>query len=126
MTKKLTTLTDQETELDLSNPDVAAMIVANDVTNIEVPKVAASSHKTTTPVAQKASKLTPFTMNLTTEQVASLIRQAGASGISWKDYLKAQIYENILTGKVGKAVISQPSTMSQRISGFKGGIVKRG
>ena len=117
--KKLTTLTDQETELDLSNPDVAAMIVANDVTNIEVPK-------TSTPVAQKASKLTPFTMNLTTEQVANLIRQSGASGVSWKDYLKAQIYEHILTGKVGKAVISQPSTMSQRISGFKGGIVKRG
>ena len=118
-TKKLTTLTDQDTELDLSNPDVAAMIVANDVTNIEVPK-------TSTPVAQKASRTTPFTMTLTTEEVAGLIRQAGASGISWKDYLKNEIYDNILTGKVGKAVISQPSTMSQRISGFKGGIVKRG
>lgn len=118
MTKKLTTLANDQ-DLDLSNPAVAELVVANDVTNIEVPK-------TSTPVAKKVSKATPFTMTLTTEEVAALIRQAGASGISWKDYLRNQIYENILTGKVGKAVISQPSTMQQRISGFKGGIVKRG
>ena len=123
MTKKLTTLTDQETELDLSNPDVAAMIVANDVTNREVTR---ETPQPSTAVVKKASKTTPFTMTLTTEEVAGLIRQAGASGISWKDFLKNEIYEHILNGKVGKAVISQPSTMQSRISGFKGGIVKRG
>ena len=116
----LKTLTDMN-DLDLSDPAVAEMVTA---ANVDSQPVTASEP------AKAASKLsgkgTPFTMTLSTEEVAGLIRQAGASNISWKEYLKLQIHEQILTGKVGRAVISQPSTMKDKVSGFRGGIVSRG
>ena len=116
--KKLTTLTDNETELDLSNPDVAAMIVANDVTNREVPKVSTSAPKA-------GGKKTTFTMKLATEEVAQIIREAGASGQEWQIYLEDRIREQVLSGRIGKAVIHAPSTMTAKISGPTGS-VRRG
>ena len=113
MTKKLTTLTDQDTELDLSNPEVAKMIVANDVTNREVSREGPQPSTPELPTG----KTTTFTLRLQTSDVAQLIRAAEASNKSWKQYLTERIQEDILTAKVGRAVISQPSTMSKRISG---------
>lgn len=107
--------------LDLSDPKVAEMVTA---ANVDSKPTSASDPAKA--VSKLPGKGTPFTMTLSTEQVAGLIRQAGASNISWKDYLKEQIQEHILNGKVGKAVISQPSTMKDKVSGVRGGIVKRG
>ena len=113
---KLKTLTD-DTELDLSNEQVAKMVVAANVDNQKVVKE-------TTPELP-TGKATAFTIKLQTADVANLIRQAEASNRSWKQYLTDRIHEDILTSKVGKAVISQPSSMQSRISGPKGGIVSR-
>ena len=104
---KLKTLTD-DTELDLSNEQVAKMVVAANVDNQKVVKE-------TTPELP-TGKTTAFTIKLQTADVAQLIRAAEASNKSWKQYLTERIQEDILTAKVGRAVISQPSNMSKRIS----------
>ena len=119
MTKKLTTLTDQSTELNLADPTIAEMVVKANVDNSVVTPL-----PTVTP-EKPSGKTTPFTMSLTTEQVAGLIRSSGASGVSWKDYLKARIQEDILQQKVGRAVITNPSTMNAKISAPTGS-VRRG
>ena len=123
--KNLTTLTNQETELDLSNEQVAKMVVAANVDNQKVVK------ETTPGAPLRAAELptgktTAFTLKLQTADVANLIRQAEASNRSWRQYLTDRIQEDILTSKVGRAVISQPSSMQSRISGPQGGIVSRG
>ena len=120
MKNKLNTLINQDTDLDLGNEDIAKMVVKANVDNQPV----ATTDK---PKAKaKAGKQTTFTMTLSTEELAGVIRSAGAINISWQDWLKSQIQEHILTGKIGRAVISQPSTMTDKVSGFKGGIVRRG
>ena len=118
MTKKLTTLTDNETELDLSNPEVAKMIVAHDVTNKEIPREPTSAPKA-------GGKKTTFTMKLATEELAQIIREAGASGQAWQLYLEDRIREQVLSGRIGKAVIHAPSSMTQKITGPTGS-VRRG
>jgi len=118
MTKKLTTLA-SDAPLDLSNPAIAKLIVENEVGNKVTPTEPAAPAK---PAVKKDGKLTSFTIQLSTEQIANLIRQADASGVSWKAYLEAQIHEQILTAKVGKAVISQPSTMTAKITGYTGSV----
>ena len=120
MTKKLTTLTNQDTDLNLADENVAKMIVAANVDNQKVEVTE------TPPPELPTGKTTTFTMKLSTPDVAGLMRQAEASNKDWRTYLTEQIQEHLLEGKIGKPVISQPSKMSARISGFKGGIVKRG
>ena len=117
MTKKLTTLA-SDAPLDLSNPAIAKLIVENEVSN----RVEPTEPLPAKPAVNKSGKLTSFTIQLTSEQVANLIRQADASGVSWKAYLEARIQEEILTGKIGKAVISQPSTMKAKITGYTGSV----
>ena len=117
MTKLKTLSSDQD--LDLSNPAVAEMVVKANVDNSVV-----TPQPTVTP-DKPSGKTTPFTIALTTEQVAGLIRSSGASGVSWKDYLKARIQEDILQQKVGRAVITNPSTMNAKISAPTGS-VRRG
>ena len=134
---ELKTLTDMN-DLDLSDPAVAEMVTAANVDSRPVTAevvvlderlsepAKAASRVSVKPSARPTGKGTPFTMTLSTEEVAGLIRQAGASNISWKEFLKQQIHEQILLGKVGRAVISQPSTMKDKVSGYQGGIVRRG
>ena len=120
MTKKLQTLINQDTDLDLSNETVAKMVAAANVDNQPTTATDKPAPKA------KPGKRTTFSMTLSTEELAGVIRSAGATNISWQDWLKSQIQEHILTGKIGRAVISQPSTMTDKVSGFKGGIVSRG
>ena len=118
MTKKLTTLTN-DSPLDLSNPEVAKLVVEAEISNQTI----TPSHPEPLPKS-KRGKQTSFTIQLETEEVASLIRQAEASNTSWKTYLEQRIRESILEAKVGRAVITNPSTMKAKITGVTGSVTR--
>lgn len=115
---KLQTLSN-DAPLDLSNENVVKMVIDANVDNQKV-----ESRVEPTPELP-TGKTTTFTLKLETFEVANLIRQAEASNKSWKQFLTERIREDVLSSKVGKAVISQPSTMSSRISGVTNS-VRRG
>ena len=123
---KLKTLTNDE-PLDLSNEQVARMVAAANVDNQKVEANQPPTPGASVPAAElPKGKTHTFTLKLQTADVAQLIRQAEASNQKWQDYLTSRIQEDILTGKVGRAVITNPSTMQSKVTGYKGGVVRRG
>ena len=89
-------------ELDLNDPKVAEAIKAADV----------DKKPAKTPIAKQISerqKVASVTIKLTTEQLASVIRQAASVEQPWKEWFIAQVQKEVLNAKVQVPTISGPS-----------------
>ena len=62
-------------------------------------------------------KLTNFTLKLTGEELASIIRKAGVAGKPWKQFLEDEIRSTLFEQKIGKPLISAPSIGGGKVTG---------
>ena len=66
---------------------------------------------------EKEVKLTNFTLKLTGEELADIMRKASISGKPWKEYLTDAIRSSLFDKHVGKPLISAPSIGGGKVTG---------
>ena len=112
-----------EIELDLTKPETIEKLKKLDVMK---KKTDAETEKTEEAIKQ-VSKSQKFSINLTSSQAATLLREASTLGISIKDYLQQLVEERCFDTRVGSPLIKRCSHHTQTVVGPSGtGLISRG
>lgn len=110
-------------DIDLTKPETIEKLKALDV----MKKKPDAETEEVEKALKNVDKLQKFTVNLTTSQVATLLREASTLGKDPKAYLNELIAERCFDTRVGTPLISRCSNHTATVVGPSGsGMVKRG